>query len=58
MVADDTTVLNASNDTNSPLQMNVEKVSNCFITNKLTINYDKCEAINFGKTTKKRETQE
>ena len=46
--ADDTTVVNASDDNSSPKQMDVEKVSNWFITNKLPNNYDKCEAINFG----------
>ena len=54
MFADDTTVVNASNDNNSPLQMDVERVSNWFNTNKLTINYVKNEAINFGKPTKEK----
>ena len=54
MFADDTTVVNASNDNNSPLQMDVERVSNWFNTNKLTINYVKCEAINFGKPTNEK----
>ena len=54
MFADDTTVVNASNDNNSPLQMDVERVSNWFNTNKLTINYVKSEAINFGKPTKEK----
>ena len=54
MFADFTTVVNASNDNNSPLQMDVERVSNWFNTNKLTINYDKCEAVNFGKPKKEK----
>ena len=49
---DDTTVVNARSDNNSTLQKDVEKYSNWFNTNKLTFNYDKCEAINFGKPTK------
>ena len=54
MFADDTTVVNPSNDNNSSLQMDVERVSNWFNTNKLTINYVKSEAINFGKPTKEK----
>ena len=54
MFADDTTVDNASNDNNLPLQMDVERISKWFNLNKLIINYDKCEAINFGKPTKKK----
>ena len=54
MFADDTTVVNASNDNNSPLQMDVERVSNWFNTNKLTINYVKSEAINFVNPQKKK----
>ena len=34
--------------------MDVERVSNWFNTNKLTINYVKSEAINFGKPTKEK----
>ena len=52
--ADDTTVVNASNDNNSPLQIDVEKVSNWFNTVKLIINYDKVEDINLGKPTKEK----
>ena len=37
MFADHTTVVNASSDNNWPLQLNVEKVSNWFNNNKLTI---------------------
>ena len=51
---DDTTVVNASYDNNSPLQMDVEKVSNWCNTIKLTINYDKYEAISFGKPKRKK----
>ena len=54
MFADDTTVVNASKDNNSPIQMDFNRVSNWFNNNKLTINYDKCEAINFGKPTKEK----
>ena len=37
MLADDTTVVNSSNDNNSPLKKDVERDSNWFNTNKLTI---------------------
>ena len=54
MFADDTFLVNASNDNNLPLQMDVENVSNWCITNKLTINYKQCVSINFGKPTKEK----
>ena len=49
MFADDNSVVIASSDNNSPLQLDVEIFCNWFITNKLTINFDKSEAIDFGK---------
>ena len=49
MFADDNSVVFASSDNNSPLQLDVEIFCNWFITNKLTINFDKSEATDFGK---------
>ena len=48
MFADDTTVLNAGDKTSPLITQDLKNMTNWFVSNKLTVNVDKCEAISFG----------
>ena len=48
LFADDTTVLNACDKTSPPITQDLKNMTNWFVSNKLTVNEDKCEAISFG----------
>ena len=48
MFADDTSLLKSGKKGELLLQPDVERLSNWFISNKLTINVGKCEIISFG----------
>ena len=48
MFADDTTVLNAGDKISPLITQDLKNMTNLFVSNKLTVNVDKCEAISFG----------
>ena len=48
MFDDDTTVLNAGDKTSPLITQDLKNMTNWFVSNKLTVNVDKCEAISFG----------
>ena len=48
MFADDTTVLNAGDKTSPLITQDLKNMTNWFVSNKLTVNVNKCEAICFG----------
>ena len=48
MFADDTTVLHAGDETSPLITQDLKNMTKMFVSNKLTVNEDKCEEISFG----------
>ena len=48
MLADDTVVSNAGDKTSPLIIQDFKNMTNWFVSNKLTVNVSKCEAISFG----------